>query len=283
MASIKELSTPAENTWCPGCGNFSILAALKRAIVELGLEPEDVVVVTGIGCHGKLADYINVNTIHVIHGRVLPVATGIKIANPKLTVIGHAGDGDAYSIGMGHLPHASRRNIDLVYIVHNNMVFGLTAGQVTPTSPKGMRTRSTPLGNLEEPLNPLLLALASGATFVARGFTGDVPHLTHILKEAISHRGFAFVDVIQNCVTFYNTLKYFRERVYRLEEAGHDPSDWERALSLAREGGGRVPIGVLYRTERPTFEQQLSKVVGGYLVEKTVKRAEIKTLLENFR
>jgi len=254
MNLIKTLETPAKNTWCPGCGNFGILAALKAAISDLGLDNEEIVVVTGIGCHGKLSDYINTNSIHVIHGRVIPVAMGVKIANPRLTVIGHAGDGDAYAIGIGHLPHAARRNIDIIYIVHNNMVFGLTTGQVTPTSPRGLRTRSTPFGNPEEPMNPVLLALTSGATFVARGFSGNVRHLTYLMKEAIRHRGFAFIDVLQPCVTFYNTYKYLRERTYELETAGHDPSDYDQALRIALHSSKeRIPIGIIYKVRKPMF------------------------------
>ncbi len=197
--SLRDLETGRKIVWCPGCGNFPILAALKRALIELNLRREDVVLITGIGCHGRMSEYVNVNTFHTIHGRVLPLATGIKLANPNLVVIGHSGDGDAYAIGLGHLPHAARRNIDVKLIVHNNMVFGLTTGQVTPTTPKGVKTRSTPYGNPENPLNPLIIALASGATFVARGFSGDVMHLKELIKEAIKHRGFAMLDILQPC------------------------------------------------------------------------------------
>ena len=279
----KELETPVKNTWCPGCGNFGILAALKRAITELGLSREEVVVVTGIGCHGKMSEYINVNSIHVIHGRVLPVAMGIKIANPKLKVIGHAGDGDAYAIGMGHLPHMARRNMELVYVVHNNMIFGLTTGQVTPTSPKGLKTRSTPHGNPEEPLNTLFFALASGATFIARGFSGDIKHLAHILKEAIKHKGFAFVDALQPCVTFYNTYDYFRERIYKLEDEGHDPSDFHKALRLALQGlnKGKVPIGIFYRVNKPTLLDEIG--LKKPLVEYDRGRVSLKKALNMLR
>lgn len=260
MPGPEEYGTKARITWCPGCGNFGILAAFKQALAELGIERERVVVVTGIGCHGKIGDYLNVNSFHTIHGRVLPLATGIKLANHELLVVGFAGDGDAYAIGLGHLPHAARRNVDIVYVVHDNMVFGLTTGQYTPTSPRGFRGRSTPYGSPEDPLNPVLLALASGATFVARGFAGDVGHLKMLFEEAIKHRGFAFIDVLQPCVTFYNTYAYFRERVYRLEEAGHDPGDLRKALERAMEWGDRIPIGVFYRVKRPAFRDSFPQL-----------------------
>lgn len=252
--SVETYDTGKSPVWCPGCGNFGILLALRKALAELGLKPEEVVIVTGIGCHGRISDYVRANAFHTIHGRVLPLATGIKLANPSLTVIGHAGDGDAYAIGLGHLPHAARRNIDITYIVHNNMVFGLTTGQVTPTTPRGVKTRSTPLGNPEQPLNPILLALASGATFVARGFSAEIDHLKELIKAGILHRGFAFIDVLQPCVTFYNTYKVLREKVYKLEEAGHDPSDFEKALKLATQQDDKIPIGLFYKTDAPTLE-----------------------------
>ena len=252
-------STSRKIVWCPGCGNYAILSAFKKALSELELKPWEVVVISGIGCHGRVTDYLNVNGFHTIHGRVLPLATGIKLANPQLIVVGFAGDGDTYAIGLGHLPHAARRNIDVTLIVHDNMVFGLTTGQFTPTTPLGTRTRSTPRGTYEEPLNPVLLALASGATFVARGFAGDVKHLTWLFKEAIKHRGFAFVDVLQPCVTFFNTYQYFRERVYKLEDEGHDSSNYKLALERALEWGDKVPIGIFYKVEKPTLEDRLLK------------------------
>jgi len=286
MVTVAELGTAKRNTWCPGCGNFAILMALKRTIVELELEPEKVVVVTGIGCHGKMGDYVAVNSFHTIHGRVLPLATGIKLANHDLEVMGFAGDGDAYAIGVGHLPHAIRRNVDILYVVHNNKVFGLTTGQFTPTTPRGMKTRSTPFGVPENPLNPLTLALSLGATFVARGFAGDVEHLTYLFKEGVRHRGFAFIDVLQPCVTFYNTYPYYRERVYKLEDVGHDPSDWEGAFERAREeevtGGERVPIGIFYRSEEPTILDEMPQLRGGPLAERE-PRVGVRGFLEEFR
>jgi len=281
--TLKSYDTGRKPVWCPGCGNFAILTAFKRALYELKIRPEKVVVVSGIGCHGRITGYVKTNSIHTIHGRVLPIATGIKLANHELLVFGFAGDGDAYAIGLGHLPHAARRNIDIKYVVHNNMVFGLTTGQVTPTTPVGVKTRSTPYGNVEQPLNPLALALASGATFVARGFSGDVNHLTYLFKEAIKHKGFAFIDVLQPCYTFYNTYSYFRERVYKLEEAGHDPTNLEEALKKAYEWNNRIPIGIFYKVKRPTFEELKDALRRGPLARRNIEDVDITGIYEVFR
>ena len=279
---MKDLGTKAVITWCPGCGNFGILQAFKEALVELGLRREEVVIVSGIGCHGKIGNYVNVNSFHVIHGRVLPVITGIKLSNPELVVVGFAGDGDAYAIGLGHLPHAIRRNVDVTYIVHNNMVFGLTTGQVTPTSPLGFKTRSTPFGSPEEPINPITLALSLGATFVARGFPGRLSHLKSLIKQAIEHKGFAFIDVLQPCVAFNNTWKFYNERVYELEGEDHDPSDWKAAYEKALEWGNRIPIGLFYKEEKPTLRERLPQLAGEPLVRRPLE-IEIGKFLEEFR
>jgi 2-oxoglutarate ferredoxin oxidoreductase subunit beta len=254
--------TGAIITWCPGCGNFGILQAFKKAVNELGLEPHRIVVITGIGCHGKLANYINVNSIHTIHGRVLPMATAIKAVNKDLVVVGFAGDGDQYGIGVGHLPHVVRRNPDITLIVHNNTVFGLTTGQASPTAEKGQVTRTTPWGQWEEPINPIALMVALRASFVARGFAGDVDHLKYLIIEAIKHKGFSFIDVLQPCVTFdrLHTYTWYRQRIYKLEEEGHDPTNWEEAMRKAYEWGDRIPIGIFYREEKPTMEELLEPV-----------------------
>lgn len=249
-----KLQTQVKRAWCPGCGNYAILSAFISAVKELKIEPEKLVVVSGIGCHGRITDYVNVNSFHTIHGRVLPLATGIKIANPELIVVGFSGDGDAYSIGLGHLPHAARRNVDITLVIHNNQVFGLTTGQYTPTSPKGFKSRSTPYGSLEEPLNPVLLAIASGATFVARGFAGDINHLKYLMKEAITHKGFAIIDVLQPCVTYYNTYQYYSERVYKLEN--HDFTNFREALEKALEWNDKIPIGIFYKVQKPLAYRQ---------------------------
>ncbi|MEZ0346089.1 MAG: thiamine pyrophosphate-dependent enzyme [Infirmifilum sp.] len=280
---IELYEVPRRPVWCPGCGNYGILLALRKALAELKLQPEDVVIVTGIGCHGRISDYMRTNGFHTIHGRVLPVATGIKLANPKLTVIGHSGDGDAYAIGLGHLPHAARRNVDITLIVHNNMIFGLTTGQVTPTTPKGVKTRSTPFGNPENPLNPILLALASGATFVARGFSAEIDHLKELIKAGISHRGFAFIDVLQPCVTFFNTYSALRQKIYKLEEAGHDPSNFEAAMRLAMQQDDKIPIGLFYRREAPTLEDEFTHAMNPPPAQRTPQPVDISRALARFK
>lgn len=261
---LKDLNTPAKNTWCPGCGNFGILSAFKGALVEVGIEREQVVAVSGIGCHGKISDYVNVNTFHGIHGKVLPLATGIKLANPALAVFGFSGDADCYDEGWDHFCHAVRRNIDVTLIVHNNMILGLTTGQTTATSQTGFRTKSTPFGSAVPPLNPIAHALVSNGSFVARGFAGDPKHLQSLIVQAARHRGFNYIDIFQPCVTFnyLNTFEWFRQRVYKLEEARHDVSDRQKALEKSFEWGDRIPIGVFYEDDRPTFRDNLPQVRG---------------------
>lgn len=260
MVTLDDLKTPKTNTWCPGCGNFGILMAFKKALVELGLKREEAMLVSGIGCHGKMVNYVNINGFHGIHGRVLPTATGIKLSNPKLTVIGFAGDADQYNEGWGHFVHAIRRNVDMTLIVHDNMVLGLTTGQATSTSQQGFKSKSTPFGVIPPMLNPLAHALVSDATFVARGFSGDMLHLKSLIVEAIKHRGFALIDVFQPCVTFnyLNTYDWFSKRVYKLEEENHDVTDRKKALEKALEWGDRIPIGILYNKERPTYHDGIS-------------------------
>ncbi len=254
------LTTTAVNTWCPGCGNFAILNAMKTALGSLadeGLPIENVVLVSGIGCHAKIADYINVNSFYSLHGRVFPPATGIKLAKPQLTVIGHAGDGDAYGEGLEHLIFAAKRNVNMTAIIHNNRVYGLTTGQYTPTSPLGFKGRSTPMGTKEMPINPLELMLASGATFLARGTSHGMELLKKIFKEAILHKGFSLVDVLQVCVTYYNMYEYYDKRVYELKD--HNPADYNQAENKIREWDynkdAPIALGVFYKKDAPTFEE----------------------------
>jgi len=261
---MKELGTYAKNTWCPGCGNFAILSSIKAVLNllnEEGFPLEKVVLVSGIGCHAKIVDYINLNSFYAIHGRVVPVATGIELANPDLKVIGFAGDGDAYGEGLEHLIFAAKRNIDITMIIHNNRVYGLTTGQYTPTSPLGFKGRSTPRGTKELPLNPLELMLSSGATFVARGYSHGIDLLKKILREAIIHKGFAFVDVLQVCVTFFNLYEYYNERVYELKD--HNPQDYGQALNKVKEwnynSDAPIPLGTFYKREIPSFDESFGK------------------------
>jgi len=254
------LGTYAQNTWCPGCGNFAILNAIKAVFGELiqeGLPFENIVLVSGIGCHAKIADYINVNSFYSIHGRVVPAAEAIKIANPKVKVIGFAGDGDAYGEGVEHLIFAAKRNIDITMIIHNNRVYGLTTGQYTPTSPIGFRGRSTPEGTKELPINPLELMLSAGASYLARGTSHGLELLKKIFKEAIMHKGFSLVDVLQVCVTYFNMYEYYDKRVYELKE--HNPQDFNQALNKIREwdynSDSPIALGTFYKKESPTFEE----------------------------
>jgi 2-oxoglutarate ferredoxin oxidoreductase subunit beta len=245
--------------WCPGCGDFSVLSALQTALFELGLKPHQVVVISGIGCSSNLPGYINTYGMHTLHGRALAVATGVKMGNHELKVIATGGDGDGFGIGGNHFMHTMRRNVDLTYIVMDNQIYGLTTGQTSPTSRKGMKTKSTPFGNVENPINPIPLAIVGGATYVARGFSGKQKHLVELLKGAIQHKGFAFVDVFSPCVTYNkdNTYQFFNPRVKILEEQGHDPSDFPKAMEKGYQwGDDGIPIGVFWkRTDLPSLEE----------------------------
>jgi 2-oxoglutarate ferredoxin oxidoreductase subunit beta len=248
---------PVGPDWCPGCGDFGVLNAMKRAALKLELLPHELMFVSGIGCSSNLPGFIHSYGVHSLHGRAVPVATGIKLANPDLHVVITGGDGDGYGIGMGHFIHAMRRNLDLTYVVMDNQIYGLTTGQASPTTMKEVRTKTTPRGNAELPINPLALAIVSGATYVARGFSGDTRNLADLFAGAIAHRGFALVDVFSPCVTFnkINTYAWFKKRVYNLdEEESYDPEDAQAALSKAFEWGDRIPLGLIYRSEQPIYE-----------------------------
>lgn len=257
----RNLGTYAQNTWCPGCGDFAILSAIKVVLGEVekeGVSLDNVVLVSGIGCHAKIVDYINANSFYSIHGRVVPVAEAIKLANPQIKVIGFAGDGDAYGEGLEHLIFAAKRNIDITMIIHNNRVYGLTTGQYTPTSPLGFRGRSTPDGTKELPINPLELMLASGATFIARGYSHGIELIKAIFKEAILHKGFSLVDILQVCVTYFNMYEYYNKTVYELKD--HDPQNFDSALHRIKEwdynSQAPISLGVFYKKETATFEER---------------------------
>ena len=282
MVTLDDLKTPKDNTWCPGCGNFGILMAFKKALIELGLKREETMMVSGIGCHGKIVNQVNVNGFHGIHGRVLPTAQGIKLANPDLTVVGFAGDADQYFEGWGHFVHAIRNNMNMTLIVHDNMVLGLTTGQATPTSQQGFKSKSTPFGVIPPMLNPLAHALVSNGSFVARGFSGDMFHLKNLMVAAIKHRGFAFIDVFQPCVSFnyLNTYDWFSQRVYKLEEEGHDVTDRKKALEKAFEWGDRIPIGIFYNKERPIYHDSLPHVKDSPLTKVPAENVDISSALK---
>jgi 2-oxoglutarate/2-oxoacid ferredoxin oxidoreductase subunit beta len=259
----RPMITDAQNTWCPGCGNFSIQHTLKNVLADIekdGQSLDNVVLVSGIGCHAKIADYLNINSFYSLHGRAIPVATGIKLANPDLTVICCSGDGDCYAEGLDHLLFAAKRNIDITVIVHNNRVYGLTTGQYTPTSPRGFRGKSTPSGTREDPFNPLELMLASGATYVARGYSKKMDLLKTLVREGIGHKGFAFIDVLQICATFFPAADYYSPRVYDL--SGHDRSDFNSACIKAREwdynGDAPIALGTFYQKSSPPFEEKMA-------------------------
>jgi len=257
--TAKDLKGKVDPDWCPGCGDFGVLDAMKHAIAECGLQPHEVVIISGIGCSSNLPGYVNTYGMHTLHGRAVAVASGVQLANHKLKVIVTGGDGDGYGIGGNHFIHCMRRNYDLTYVVMNNQIYGLTTGQISPTSVKGMKTKTTPHGSVENPINPIPLAIASGATFVARGFSGKQKHLVDLFKGAIQHKGFALVDVFSPCVTFNkdNTYQFFNPRVKVLEEKGHDSTDFHKAMEEAYKWGDEIPIGVFWkRTDLPTLEEQ---------------------------
>jgi 2-oxoglutarate ferredoxin oxidoreductase subunit beta len=280
----EDLATGHEPEWCPGCGNFAILKALETTLTELDIPHEKYVLATGIGCHGKLFNYVNLNGFHCIHGRVLPFATGAKLSNHSLTVLGFAGDGDAFDEGFDHFPHAARRNMDIKFFVHNNRVYGLTTGQTSPTSEMGYKSKTTPQGSIAYPINPVLMALCSDASFVARAFVGDLRHLTSIMKAAIRHPGFAFVDILQVCYTFnkVNTYQFYRDRVYKLDEDGHDPQDFDQAVKRSREWDSRIPIGIFYQKPRPEYHLSLHQLKEGPLVEADLRAEGLDGLLRAF-
>lgn len=254
MVSLNDYNGSVRPDWCPACGNFAQLTAIKNALVELNVEPENAVIVSGIGCSSNLPEFIRAYGFHGLHGRLLPVASAIKWANRKLTVIGYGGDGDGFFEGTQHFYHTAKRNVDITYIVSDNQIFGLTTGQASPTSEIGFVSKTTPDGNIERPVNPLKFALSAGATYVARGFSGDPKHLQELIRNGIKHKGFSFIDVFSPCVTFNktNTYDYFRKRVYKYTP--EDPEDFVKAYAVAQEWGDRIPIGLIYQKSEKTYE-----------------------------
>lgn len=273
-------------TWCPGCGNFGIMNALKKAFARLDLD--NTVLVTGIGCSSKIAQYINSYRIETLHGRALPVATGVKLANHRLNVIVNGGDGDGMGLGMGHFIHTARRNPNITYFIHNNQIYGLTKGQPSPTSDQGMVTKFSPppSGNVERPINIVRQALTAGATFVARGFTTNLEQLTDLMVRAIEHPGFAVVDILQPCVSFnkLNTYQWYQQRVTPVETMeGYDPSDIHKAITISEEWGERIPIGLFYQEIRPTLEGSIPQLAEMPLMQKQLKDIDITGLMQELR
>lgn len=283
MVSLKDYEG-GETAWCPGCGDFGILQAVKKALVKLELEPYQVLMVSGIGQAAKLPHYMKCNLFNGLHGRTLPVATGAKIVNPRLTVIADGGDGDGYGEGGNHLLHAIRRNVDITYLVHDNQIYGLTKGQASPTSEEGFVTKITPLGVFSRQLNPMALAISLEASFVGRGFSGDIEHLTDLIVEAVRNRGFSLVDILQPCVTFnrVNTFQWYRSRVYKLDSP-YDPRDRLVAFQKAHEWGDKIPIGVIYREARPTYADHNPRIVQKPLVDQQHDRKDFEKILDEFK
>lgn len=257
MATFKDFRNKVKPNWCPGCGDFSVLAAMQRAFANLGLEPEDVAIISGIGCSGRISGYINAYGFHGIHGRALPIAQGLKLANRELTVVAAGGDGDGFAIGMGHTIHAIRRNVDITYIVMDNQVYGLTKGQTSPRSEMGFKTKSTPKGSIEAPLAPMEMALTAGAGFVAQAVSSDLKQLTHIIEEGIKHKGFSLINVYSPCVTYnkVNTYDWFKEHLVNLDEdESYDPQDRQAAMQKLMEHNGLV-TGIIYQNkDRKSYE-----------------------------
>ena len=259
-----KLDTSCKNTWCPGCGDFGILQALKQAVSffsKKGVPKDNFVITSGIGCHAKIVDYINTNTFYALHGRSVTTAAGIKLGNPALNVIACSGDGDSYDEGIAHLIHNAKRNIDITVLIHNNRIFALTTGQFAATSPKGFPGKSTPDGSVEEPFNPLELMLASGATFIARSYVGKMDHLQKTIIEGVKHKGFSFIEILQPCVSFYNSYQLYNKNVYEAENPNLESRD--KALAKIMEwnyGNGesdaKIPIGTFYKIQKPTYEKE---------------------------
>ena len=257
QVTMADLKGKVDPDWCPGCGDFGVLAAVQKALVELQIQPYNVVTISGIGCSSNFPGYVETYGMHTLHGRALAVATGVKMTNHHLTVMVTGGDGDGFGIGGNHFVHTMRRNVDLLYIVMDNQIYGLTTGQTSPTSRIGMKTKSMPFGNIEAPVNPMAMALAAGATFVARGYSAEQKHLTQLIKQGIEHKGFAFLDVFSPCVTYNhdNTYLWFKPRVKKLEDdPSYDASDWYAAMGKAQLWDDEIPIGKFFqRTDLPSL------------------------------
>lgn len=294
MTTLKDLEVTTDHpNWCPGCGDFGIWISLKNAIVQLGLKPWEVVLVSGIGCSGKLPYWVKTYGFNGLHGRPVPVAEGIHLANTGLTVIVIGGDGDQYAEGNNHWQHAARRNANITVLVHNNQIYGLTTGQYSAETDLGTINKVSPVPTVEAPLNAMSTALAVGATFVARGYSGDNKLETILMVEAIKHQGFSIIDSMQPCVTFNhtNTYTWFNERIYNIQDAGHDKADKMKAFAIAEQWPLKVPlkegekekvaIGILYQENRPTWEEGIPQIAKDPLVSQAITDITIEPLLND--
>lgn len=282
MVSIKDYGE-YETAWCPGCGNFNLLEALKDALVKQELEPHQILFVSGIGQAAKTPHYLNANLFNGLHGRALPAATGAKLANPDLTVIAESGDGCMYGEGGNHFLAAIRRNINITVLVHNNQVYGLTKGQASPTSDRGFITKAQPDGTVSQAFNPIATAVALHAGFVARSFVGMKEHLAGMIAEAMNHKGFSLVDILQPCVSFnrVNTFKWYKERCKELPD-DYDPRDWNSAMEKSQVWEEEIPVGVIYRTDRPSFEENFPVLKNGTLVRREVDRSRLSEIMDTY-
>jgi len=274
MATFKDFRNDVKPNWCPGCGHFSVQAAIQKAAANVGLEPEELAVISGIGCSGRISGYVNAYGFHGIHGRALPLAQGVKMANRELTVLAAGGDGDGFAIGTNHTIHALRRNIDMTYVVMDNHIYGLTKGQTSPRSQFGAKTKTSPLGSIEPPVKPIELAISSGATYVAQGFSGNLKQLTKIIEEGMKHKGFAFINVFSPCVTFnkVNSYDWFSENIVNLEDdAQYDPTNRSLAVQKVMEHDGLV-TGIIYQdNERESYENLVPNFKEEPLVKQDMK------------
>jgi len=284
MSELKDFHSDDPPAWCPGCGDFGIQAALQQALVQLGKDPREILLVSGIGQAAKMPHYVRANFFNGLHGRALPAAAAAKIANRELTVIVTTGEGDCYGEGGNHFLHNIRRNLDMTVIVHDNQIYGLTKGQASPTSAPGMKTRIQPSGVILEPFRPLAVALALGCGFVARGFAGDKEHLCGLILAGMRHKGFALIDTLQPCVSFnkLNTYAWYSKRVYKLGP-DHDPADRSTAMAKAEEWGDKIPIGVIYKKERPSYEELSGLDKMPPLVDAPIGGMDMLPAFEDFR
>ena len=282
MSSLEDYKGQAP-AWCPGCGNFAILKVFKDAMAELGIEPHNFTIVSGIGQAGKFPHYLKCNTFNGLHGRTLPVATGIRLANHEMLTIAVAGDGDCYGEGGNHLMHAMRRNVNVKLFVHDNQIYGLTKGQASPTSIEGMITKNQPFGVFSEQFNPMAFAVALDCSFAARGFAGDMEHLKGLIKAAINHKGFSLVDILQPCVTFnkINTYEWYRQRVYRIEPE-YNPEDRAEVFKKSLEWGERIPIGIIYKNNRQILEDRIPVIKDAPLVRQPLDKSKLNITLKEF-
>lgn len=284
MMHHDELTTSQSCTWCTGCGNFGIWTAFREAAIAEKWNDSNTAVVAGIGCHGHIINFLQMTAFEGLHGRAIPVASGIKMVNHRLNVFVFTGDGDCLSEGGNHFIHAARRNQDITVVLHDNAVYGLTTGQTSPRSPKGYKSKSTPFGNIDEPLHPLRVALASGATFLARAYSGDVDHVAELMVAASKHRGFAVIDILQPCVTFNReyTHAFYQSNTYRLPST-HDKTDKVAAYKKTLEWGEKqIPLGILYQVESPSYEEQIPQIAKQPLINIDLKKRDVSRLFSSY-